>query len=209
MECLQYEGYEHLHKTYQIPSLTDFDISFSYQTLVKRGYIVADPNKTSKDILSVKGKTFLKNLKLKSGKEKVEISESTIIKPEYSPDEAFEEWWKTYPTKTGWESEDKSVSFSGSRVLKNLIKANAKKRYLDILNQGIPHEDLLGSLKYEIKIKKVDSLKKNINQLEFFKGMESYFNQERYLMFIDLYKENPRFIDDNKISSKKLNVTDI
>ena len=46
--------------------------------------------------------------------------------------------------------------------------------------------------------------------MEYFKGMESYLNQERYLLFIDSYRDNPTWVSKTtSIKGKKQNVTDI
>lgn len=190
--------------------MKDFSLSTAYQLLKKNEYLVEDPNDTSKFMISVKGKDLLEELMLPPttvGKEQ----SATVVYVNFgkSPDECFEEWWKAYPTSPAWKSDDGNTMFAGSRTLKNLRKAEAKKRYLKLLNQGLKHEELLGSLLYEIKLKKTDSIKKNANQMEYFKGMESYLNQERYLLFVDNYKENPAYVQTEKIKGKKANVTDI
>ena len=195
---------------YTIPSMKDFNLSTAYQLLKKNEYLVEDPNDTSKFMISVKGKDLLEDLILPPtivGKE--QSATVVYVNFEKSPDECFEEWWKTYPTSPAWKSDDGNTIFAGSRTLKNLRKAEAKKRYLKLLNQGLKHEELLGSLLYEIKLKKTDSIKKNSNQMEYFKGMESYFNQEKYLLFIEDYKQNPVFVQSEKIKGKRPNVTDI
>jgi hypothetical protein len=205
LESLYYEGDSFLKKVYKLPSLEDFNMSVSFNGLLSNDYIVEDPQDNLKHIISVKGKKFIEELlKIKEG-----VTATSIVEYSDNTNECFDEWWKTYPLKTGWESEDGKTKFIGSRVLKNLNKADAKKKYLKLLNQGFLHKDLIGALKYEIKLKKLDSIKKNTNQMDFFKGMESYFNQERYLIFIDLYKENPNFVSEGEKISRKSNVTDI
>ena len=213
LECFKHKEDEEFFKMFQIPSLKDFNLSVRYQFLKKQEFLVEDPNDNSKIIISVKGENFFNELNSievnLTGVYTGRITLNSDIK--ITEDECFEEWWKTYPTSTGWTSDDGNSKFVGSRVLKNLRKPEAKKRYLKLLNQGLKHEELLGSLKYEIKLKKVDSIKKNANQMEYFKGIESYLNQERYLLYIDNYKENPEFVkgEEEKIKSKTKNVTDI
>lgn len=200
---------------FEIPSMKDFNLSARYQTLKKSEFLVPDPNDSDKIIISVKGKNLLDSLNIinedKPGTGgdsfKVTLNKNWVGKATPTVGQCFEEWWKAFPTSPAWISDDKKVQFIGSRSLKNLTKAKAKERYLKLLNQGLLHEDLLGSLKYEINLKKQDSIKKNANQMEYFKGMESYFNQERYLLYIDSYKSNPQYV--NQINAKKSNVTDI
>ena len=196
---------------FTIPSIKDFNLSSRFQFLKKADYLVEDPNDTDKIILSVKGKNLVEEL-LYSVESKPFVSTMPMIQPTikvvYSEDEMFEEWWKTFPSTTAWMSDDKKTKFTGSRALRSLKKADAKKRYVKLLNQGLKHEDLIGGLKYEIKSKKLDSIKKGVNQMEYFKGMEAYFNSERYMIYLDSFKDYPDFVNDD-IKSKTRNVTDI
>lgn len=210
LECFYNQDDKKFFEMYQIPSMVDFNLSVRFQFLRKNEFLVEDPNDTAKIILSVKGTNFIKELTLP-------IEEVTLtglftgrIGLDKTEDEKFEEWWKSYPTTVAWQSDDGSTKFIGSRNLKNYTKKKAKERYLKLLNQGLKHEELLGSLRYEIKLKKLDSIKKNANQMEYFKGMESYFNSERYLSHIEDFRNNPDFAKaEEKIKSKKHNVTDI
>lgn len=209
LECYANPEDKEFFDLFVIPSLKDFNLSARHQALKKGEYLVEDPSDSSKLILSVKGKHTLdqlKELSLMSFKA-ILIDFSETVKNE---DEMFEEWWKTYPTSPSWTSDDGNTTFSASRTLKNLRKPEAKKRYLKLLNQGLKHEELLGALKYEIQLIKLDSIKKNENKMIYFKGMESYLNTERYLLYIDEYRKDPSFVQNNqKVKSKKANVTDI
>lgn len=209
LECYKYPEDREFLDEYTIPSLKDFTLSSAHQFLVKEGYIVADPENSEKFILSVKGEDFLDNLKGYTATQ----GELIVIKPIRSIqtlDDKFEEWWKLYPRTGTWETEDKSRKYVSSRNLKNLKKEKAKEKYLALLNQKLSHEELMGGLKYEIKLKKLDSVKTNSNKMEYFKGMESYLNSQQYLNFMEEFRANPGFVDDtHDIKGKKLNVKDI
>lgn len=207
LECYENKEDKQYLDLFVIPSLKDFNLSTRHQAMKKLEYLVEDPNDTSKLILSIKGKDVLDQLRVHNT-----MSTQLVIidVAKMDENEAFEKWWKTYPTSPAWVSDDGNKQFAGSRTLKNLRKPEAKKRYLKLINQGIDQEDLLGALRFEIQQKKLDSIKKNENQMEYFKGMESYFNTERYLLYLDEYKKNPSFVkEDQKVKSKKANVTDI
>lgn len=213
LECY-YEDNLELLNIFKIPSFEDFTISSACQFLKKEEYIVENPNDEENFIISVKGRKLVEELQsTRSYHDKKYNRTHTVVIASLSPtpEEQFEEWWNMYPTTPKWETDDKATSFIGSRNLKNLTKAKARSNYLKLLNQGLKHEDLLGALKYEIKLKKLDSIKKKENQMEYFKGMESYFNTSRFTLFIDGYKQDPKFVDDivTKVKSKKQNVTDI
>lgn len=193
-------------KMFKIPSIKDFSITSRFQKLKKEEYIVSDPSNADKYIISKKGSETYDRLE---SEDTDEILDEVSAKIEVSTDNQFEEWWKTYPTTPAWTSDDKRTKFIGSRALKNITKAKAKKEYLSVLNQGIKHEEMLEALKYEIQLKKLDSIKKNENQLEYFKGMESYLNQKRYLLFVEMLREENVIHLSENIKSKKFNVTDI
>ena len=211
LECFYNQDDKKFFEMYQIPSMVDFNLSVRFQFLKKNEFLVEDPNDTSKFILSVKGTNFIEELKMP---DPLIVNGATyqmvMLDLGKTPEEQFEEWWKAYPTTCAWASDDGSVKFLGSRNLKNLTKPKAKVRYLKLLNQGFKHEELIGALRYEIKLKKLDSIKKNANQMEYFKGMESYFNTDRYSAHIEDFRNNPDFAKaEEKIKSKKQNVTDI
>lgn len=210
LECFKFKEDKQYLDLYQIPSLKDFTISTRFQNLKKLDYLVEDPNNNSELILSVKGASVLNSLN-DAAQDDGLVTARIVMLDMRSNDQLFEEWWKAYPTTPAWTTDDKNTKFIGSRNLKNLRKPEAKKRYLKLLNQGLDHEDLMGSLRYEIKLRKVDSIKKGKNEMEYFKGMESYLNSERYISYIDLYKENPDFVkgEEDKVKSKKKNVIDI
>lgn len=127
----------------------------------------------------------------------------------------FEEWWKLYPTTGSWSYHDSNnvkKSFISSRNLKTIRKEDARKKYFKILNSGVEHKKVINALKYEIKLKKLDSIKTNSNKMEYFKGMESYLNQERYNIYGEMYLNNPGFVDTEELIINKINpknITDI
>ena len=212
LECFYYkEDREHFN-LYTIPSIKDFNLSARYQFLKKNEYLVEDPNNTDSMMLSIKGQDLMDSL-MSPNEEPLTNARVVVINNDKTPEECFEEWWKVYPTNTSWQTADKKTKFTGGRVLKNIVKAKAKKMYIKLLNQGLKHEELIGSLKYEIKMKKLESIKKGVNQLDYFKGMESYLNQERYLLFLDNYRDNPDFVKDEQgdasVKSRTSNVKDI
>lgn len=211
LECFGNKEDREFFNMYTIPSMKDFTMSTAYQWLKKNEYLTEDPNDSSRIIISVKGQDTLNELYLSPTAVGPKQS-ATVIMVNFgkTPDECFEEWWKAFPTSPAWKSDDGNTIFAGSRTLKNLRKEEAKKRYLKLLNQGLKHNELLGSLLFEIKLKKVDSIKKNANQMDYFKGMESYLNQERYLLYVDSYIDNPSWVDKTtSVKGKKANVTDI
>lgn len=210
LECFSSKDERQYFDMFSIPSIKDFNLSSRFQWLRKEEYLVDNPEDSSKLIISKKGKNFLEEIYLPEPIRIGNVSTSlTVLDFDKTEDEMFEEWWKTYPSTTSWMSDDKKTKFTGSRALRNLKKSDAKKRYIKLLNQGLSHDELLGGLKYEIKTKKLDSIKKDVNQMDYFKGMEAYFNSERYMIYLESYREYPDFVSDTGMKGKSKNVTDI
>ena len=208
LECYKnLEDKEFLNE-FKIPSLKDINLSMAHQMLVKEEYLVINPVDNEKFMISVKGEQFLLNLQDVPGVQgNIFVMPLKII---LTNEDKFEEWWKLYPRTGSWETEDKAKKYISSRNLKNLKKLDAKKRYLILLNQNLSHEELIGGLKYELKLKKLDSVKTNSNKMEYFKGMESYLNSQQYLNFMEEFRANPGFVEDtHDIKGRKLNVKDI
>jgi len=110
--------------------------------------------------------------------------------------EGFEEWWALYPANSKWEDKNTGTKFSEIRPLRT-GKEQCKKKYDNLINnRHVTHRELIDCLKYEIKARKIDSLKNNKNQLCFMKNSLSYLNQEAYLSYIDEVKNNPGYIQD-------------
>ena len=208
LECYKHPEDREFLNEFKIPSLRDISLSMAHQFLIKEQYLVVDPENSEKYIISVKGDEFLNSV---SGVTFGPFIQGPLIDitPTKTLDDKFEEWWKLYPRTGSWETEDKKKYIS-SRNLKNLKKEKAKEKYLALLNQKLSHEELIGGLKYEIKLKKLDSVKTNSNKMEYFKGMESYLNSQQYLNFMEEFRANPGFVDDtHDIKGRKLNVKDI
>ncbi len=209
LECYKVPEDREFLEEFKIPSLKDINMSIAHQLLVKEEYLVADPENSEKFIISVKGEEFLENCSPYTLGSMVITTKISRLE-EKTLDDKFEEWWKLYPRTGSWETEDKAKKYISSRNLKNLKKEAAKKRYLALLNQNLSHEELIGGLKYELKLKKLDSVKTNSNKMEYFKGMESYLNSQQYLNFMEEFRANPGFVDDtHDIKGRKLNVKDI
>lgn len=115
--------------------------------------------------------------------------------------EGFDEWWGTYPANSKWEDKATGTKFLEARPLRT-GKEQCKKKYDVLINTGkITHQQLIDSLKYEIRSRKIDSLRTNKNQLCFMKNSLSYLNQEAYLAFAEEIVLDPGFIQsDDDIS---------
>lgn len=170
------------------------------QYLHRIGIIVEDPNDEDSYILGKKGESIYEEI-ISGPNFSVSVKTNNT-----SIDVLFEDWWKLYPATDDWK-DDNNKHWIGTRGLKTK-KAECKKKYLKILNQGISHEQMCGALKYEIKTKKEQTVKTNDNKMQYFKGIEAYLNAQTYNSWIEMYKNNPNYIEDTKIRTRQ-NVTDI
>lgn len=163
-----------------------------YNTLERKKFIIKDPNMTSYYIISMDGKEFYEKLYMFSTGEIV----SSVIPTRKIREEGFLEWWNLYPSNSKWKDNTSGIEFKEARPLRT-GKEQCKKKYDSIINTGVvTHRELINCLKYEIKSRKIDSLKNNKNQMCFMKGSLSYLNQEAYVSYIDEVRKNPEFIND-------------
>lgn len=110
--------------------------------------------------------------------------------------EGFEEWWAMYPANSRWEDKNTGTKFIETRPLRT-GKEQCKKKYDNLINSGkIEHHQLMDCLKYEIKSRKIDSLKNNKNQLCFMKNSLSYLNQEAFMAFAEDIVLDHEFIEN-------------
>lgn len=185
-----------------------------YQTLERKGFIVRDPNMVTYYIISVSGKEYFEHLLKMSYSDDVNDSDITIgafntTNTKKNRTEQFNEWWNLYPSTSKWTDQISKLVFSDTRPLR-IAKDQCRKKYDSILNTGVvTHENLMDCLRYEIKSRKLDSIKKQTNQLCYMKGSLSYLNQNAYMAFMDLIKTNPDFIKECKEceDSAEINIT--
>lgn len=188
LECL-YNG------NYELLDIYDNDFSDEriiglYNTLDRKNLIIEDPNKTTHYIISIDGKHFYEMLNLLASGEKVDNK----ITPRKIRAEGFEEWWNLYPSNSKWKDINTGTEFTEARPLRT-GKDQCRKKYDILINSGVvTHRQLIDCLKYEIKSRKLDSLKLGKNQMTFMKGSLSYLNNDAYLAYIDEIKNKPEFI---------------
>lgn len=164
------------------------------QALTRKGFIIT---KNLWFEISLKGKELYERCLLAS----TGIDTSTIQSNEDLLDSQFKEWYKLYPATSKWEYNGKE--FSGSRVLKQ-FQNKCKETYLDILNQNeYSHQDMINGLKYELKMRKEDSIKTGDNKLNYMKGALPSLNAGIYKSYIEAYKNNPSYLDNDKFVNRK------
>jgi hypothetical protein len=99
--------------------------------------------------------------------------------------EMFEEWWKTYPS-TDCFTVDGRV-FTGSRSLR-LKKNDCMVLFFKALEEGYTKEEMIAALKREVELKMKMSVQQNRNNLTFMKNTHSYLNQQAYVPFIEMIR---------------------
>ena len=86
-----------------------------------------------------------------------------------------------------------NIKFKETRALRT-GKEKCKAKYFTILAEG-PYtaEEILAALKYEVDLKKKQSLQGHENKLSFMNNSITYLNQRVFESFIDLAKETKPF----------------
>ena len=189
LECLYNNNYE-LLSVYDEEFSSDKAISM-YMKLERKGYIVKDPEFVKAYIISVDGKELFEKLVSMS---KYKYSHTTIKK---TKEDLFNEWWNLYPLHSKWKYGNQDFfHMRGLRV----DKVKCRKKYSEIINSGVvTHQQLIDCLKYEIKSRKLESIRTSDNKLAFMKGSLAYLNQEAWIPYLSLVEAEPEFLIDNKI----------
>jgi hypothetical protein len=145
-----------------------------YQSLFRKGYITQD------NTLTALGESIIHMLK-----NNVDIKRSTERLSNVQ-EQGFNEWWKEFPSNDIFEY--KGIKFSGTRGLKS-NKPTCLALFNRILNEGeYTAEDLIRSLKYEIFLKKEDSVRNRTNKLSFLSASSAYLNQRKFEPFVEISK---------------------
>jgi hypothetical protein len=101
-------------------------------------------------------------------------------------DEAFEEWWKTYPSTDIFEYKGKK--FAGTRGFK-VKKAECLIKFRKILEEGeFRYDDMIRALEYEILLKKEASIREGENKMKYMQNSLTYLNQRTFENFIEISK---------------------
>ena len=110
-------------------------------------------------------------------------------KPIINNNHKFEEFWLTFPNS------DEHGIFKKTRILK-AGKDNCKRKYIEYLNQGVEHSDIIKALKYEIKLRK--DVNNGQNKMTYMKNSLTWLNQKEYEIILETMSEetNDNGLDD-------------
>ena len=122
------------------------------------------------------------NILIKSFNENPETSEppQQIEKKITNNNHKFEEFWLIFPNS------DEHGIFKKTRILK-AGKDNCKRKYIDYLNQGIKHEDIIKALKYEIKLRR--DVNNGQNKMTYMKNSLTWLNQREFDIILETMDE--------------------
>ncbi len=136
------------------------------QSLIRKGYL------TETAELSEDGNLVLQAVG--SG----EPFKGAIEKRSEATEEAFEEWWKAYPSCDIFTY--KGRKFDGTRSFRK-DKIQCKDKFIKIVNEGqYTAKDLIQVLEFEVTLKKEASMKKGTNELKYLVNTHSYLNQRLF-----------------------------
>ena len=102
----------------------------------------------------------------------------------------FDDWWETYPSTDEFTMGTKL--FRGSRGMRP-NKEKCRLMFNKIIDEGVhTKEDLIRALKYEVAMRKSNSLRKNSNELSWMKSTEPYLFQRAFGDFIEISKKETK-----------------
>jgi hypothetical protein len=164
----------------------------SLQALVRRGYIIDGA-------ISEAGQKLLNYIREAAGptvrlKKRASMSE-----------DEFETFWQAYPATDTIVINDRIV-MKGTRALRKGDKQDLRVKLSKILLEGkYSLEDIIRALRFEVKQKVDESLKKKENKLSFMQNISSYINQRTFEAYIEISKLK----DSGSTPSPKTFITDI
>lgn len=150
-----------------------------FQTLLRKGYI------TENNTITPPGADLLRIVK---GNHDIKRA---IVRLATSNEQGFEQWWKEFPSTDVFEY--KGIKFVGTRSLRS-DKPACTVLFSRVINEGeYTAEDLIRALKYEIILKKEDSVKNRTNKLSFLSNSATYLRQRKFDGFVEVSKNSPIF----------------
>jgi hypothetical protein len=163
-------------------------IDIMCMTLMRKGYI------TEENKLTVSG---IELITFVDDKHAVEIIKKKPIASE------FDEWWKEYPASDIFIY--KGVKFMGSRAFK-VKKDDCRIQFNKIVNEGeVTALQLIAALKFDVLVKKEESIKARTNKLMYMQNSLTYLNQRTFEGFIEVIEEGQTV----SISPEEVGSTDI
>lgn len=122
-----------------------------------------------------------------------------IKKAVSNADDAFDKWWKEYPSTDNLLYLGKA--FPGSRGLRQK-KEECRKKFGEILLEGnYTPEDMIAALKTELIMKRNQSVRDNENKMKYMQNTLTYLNQRTFENFVDLAKDIKILPDQGSSSS--------
>jgi len=159
--------------------------------------ILLENNKTKLLIDSIIRKGLITNeyVLTISGNELLEFINSPIVKLTKTkpPEDYFNTWWNEFPGNDKFSIGN--IDFTPTRSFK-VKKEDCRIKFNAILNEGeYTAEQLINALKYDVNMKKENSLKKRENQLKYLQNSFTYLHQRSFEGFIDLIMEEKQDTD--------------
>ena len=98
----------------------------------------------------------------------------------------FEEFWLLFPNS------DENGIYRKTRILK-AGKDNCRRKYIEYLNSGIEHEDIIKALKYDVKLRR--DINNKQNNMMYMKNSLTWLNQKEFEIILET------MIEDNNSNS--------
>lgn len=143
-----------------------------YKSCIRKGLISLE------DKLTLLGEELLNFINIDSPN--ITINKK-IIKHSY-----FDEWWECFPSNNKFEY--KGINFKPTRSFR-VRKNDCKILFNKIINEKkFTAEQIINATKYDVLLKKQNSVKKEENQLTYLQNTYTYLFQESFEGFVNLIK---------------------
>lgn len=114
------------------------------------------------------------------------IGEKKVRSKPQVQNEAFEQWWSTYPSSANFTY--RGMAFRATRSLRS-NKDVCARLYQATIAEGVTPETLLKALNTQVQLMKEESYEKVQNQLQYMSATEPYLRQRKWEAFVDIEGE--------------------
>jgi len=153
--------------------LDSVKINTIYSSLIRKG-LISEDNK-----LTLLGEEMLEFINTEG--ENIKLNKKVVNVND------FDLWWETFPSNNGFDV------FKATRTFK-VKKDDCKTLFNKYVNEKkYTAKEIIDATKYDVEIRKENSIKKRENQLTFLQNSHTYLYQESFQGFIGLeIKENKK-----------------
>jgi len=172
-------------------------------TLIKEEFDINDLCENSAKIKAIYNSVIRKGLITEDGKitllgeellKFINIETEVVLKKKIDKVSDFDAWWESFPSNNKFTH--KGISFKPTRSFRTR-KNDCKTLFNKIINEKkFTAEQIIEATKYDVFLKKENSVKKRENQLTYLQNTYTYLYQGTFEGFVDLINDDKELINN-------------